>query len=164
MQVTRAPRAQNAFQQHSSTYHTICAITLAILTVLARISTDCCISCATVFEHIPARPCVAWAPQLVLHTINRRVSGTFGTGNVRVVCIVRTNFCSSGFPGTDVSLGLTCVGMCLLPVRRTVCRSTKLKCCDGVPDAVSSDATICATRRSSDGARVRRCSLPTTRY
>jgi len=67
----------------------------------------------------------------------------------------------SGFPGTDVSLGLSCAGLCLLPVRRAACRSTKLKCCDRVPGAVSSDATICATRRSSNGARVSRCSLPT---
>ncbi len=65
-------------------------------------------------------------------------------------------FRGPAYPSAGVATGCA-----LLPVRRAVGRSTKLKCCDSVLDAVSSDATICATRRSSDGTRVSRCSLST---
>ena len=95
---------------------------------------------------------------------------TFGTDNVRVASIVPANSCSccmvrfSGdrrIPWPDRRIPWPDVrGLCQLPERRAICRSTKLKCCDRVPDAVSSDATICVTRR---GARVIRCSLPAER-
>ena len=83
------------------------------------------------------------------------------TANVRVACIVPIipvpTVCS-GFTGTDVSLGLTDVslglmcGLCQLPERRAICRSTKLKCCDRLPDAVSCDATICVIRDEEPGS------------
>ena len=43
-------------------------------------------------------------------------------------------------------------GLCQLPERRAICRLTKLKCCDRVPDAVSCDATICLIRDEEPGS------------
>ena len=43
----------------------------------------------------------------------------------------------SVFRGPTYPLGCVATGLPLLPVRRAVCRSTKLKCCDCVPEAVS---------------------------
>ena len=43
-------------------------------------------------------------------------------------------------------------GLCQLPERRAICRSTNLKCCDRVPDAVSCDATICLIRDEEPGS------------
>ena len=122
---------------------------------MAQILTDCCsLMLCICFEHIPARsiPLIGECPV----RLGCEMYEWFISSLKKYVPIVW-----SGFPGTDVSLGLCCDRLCLLPVRRAVRRSTKMKCCDSVPDAVSSDATICATRRSPDGARVSRCSLLT---
>ena len=102
---------------------------------------------------------------MIIHTINRQTWRTFGTDNVRVASIVPADSCSCcmvRFSG-DRRIPWPDVPDCypaFLAFHPCVWCSTKLKCCDRVPDTVSSDATIRVTRRR---ARVIRCSLPTER-
>jgi hypothetical protein len=72
-------------------------------------------------------------------------------------CIVRF-FGDRRVPRPDVAPGCACyLYAALFAIRRSLCAV------DRVPHAVSFDAAICATRRSSSEGKVNRCSLPTER-